>query len=56
MTEQTTAAQPEPIPQHPGKFLLGNLPDVMGLTPILELMRLAREYGPGYQLTAPAGR
>ena len=30
MTEQPTAAQPEPIPQHPGKFLLGNLPDVIG--------------------------
>src|SRR5579859_5668002 len=46
----------EPIPQPPGKLILGNLPDLEGDVPIIELMRLAREYGPIYQLTFPGGR
>ncbi len=53
MAEEPTPAQLEPIPQPPGKFILGNLPDVMGATPILDLMEMAREYGPIYQLTIP---
>jgi cytochrome P450/NADPH-cytochrome P450 reductase len=56
MTEQPTHENLEPIPQPPGKFLVGNLPDIEGEVPILELMRLAREYGPIYQLTFPGGR
>ena len=53
MADQPTPAQLEPIPQPPGKFILGNLPDVMGDSPILDLMEMAREYGPIYQLTFP---
>ena len=53
MSDQPAPIQLEPIPQPPGKFILGNLPDVMGDTPILDLMELAREYGPIYQLTLP---
>jgi cytochrome P450 / NADPH-cytochrome P450 reductase len=56
MAEQPTTAHLEPIPQPPGKFILGNLPDVAGDVPILELMRMAREYGPIYQLTFPGDR
>jgi hypothetical protein len=56
MTEQPSIAQLEPIPQPPGKFILGNLPDVAGDVPILELMKLAREYGPIYQLTFPGNK
>jgi cytochrome P450/NADPH-cytochrome P450 reductase len=56
MTEQSTAAQLEAIPQPPGKIILGNLLDVMGDAPILDLMELAREYGPNYQLTFPGRR
>ncbi len=53
MTEQSTIGQLEPIPQPPEKFLLGNLPDVMGATPLLALMEMARKYGPIYQLSIP---
>ena len=53
MADQTTPPQLEPIPQPPGKFILGNLPDVMGDSPILDLMEMAREQGPIYQLTFP---
>ena len=56
MADQPTPSQLEPIPQPPGKFILGNLPDIQGDVPILELMRLAGEYGPIYQLTLPGGR
>ena len=56
MTEQPTTMQLEPIPQPPGKFILGNLPDVAGDVPILDLMQLAREYGPIYQLTLPGNK
>ena len=51
MTEQAVFRQTKPIPQPPGKFLVGNLTDIAGPVPILELMRLAREYGPIYQLS-----
>jgi cytochrome P450/NADPH-cytochrome P450 reductase len=53
MADQPTPNQHEPIPQPPGKFILGNLPDVMGDAPIVDLMDLARQYGPIYQLTMP---
>ncbi|HYB02288.1 MAG TPA: cytochrome P450 [Ktedonobacteraceae bacterium] len=53
MADQPTPNQLGSIPQPPGKFILGNLPDVMGDVPILDLMELAREYGPIYQLTFP---
>src|SRR5207249_10580387 len=53
MADQPTPSQLEPIPQPPGKFILGNLPDVMGDAPIVDLMDLAREYGPIYQLAFP---
>ncbi len=53
MADQPNPAHLEPIPQPPGKFILGNLPDIMGDAPILDFMELAREYGPIYQLTIP---
>lgn len=53
MTEQLNL---EPIPQPPGKFILGNLPDLESGEAIQDLMRLAREYGPIYQLNFPANR
>jgi cytochrome P450/NADPH-cytochrome P450 reductase len=56
MREQHQAANLEPIPQPPPRLFLGNIPDLEGDVPILELMRLAREYGPIYQLTFPGGR
>jgi cytochrome P450/NADPH-cytochrome P450 reductase len=56
MAQQPPSATLEPIPQPPARFLLGNLPDIGGDVPILELMRLAREYGPIYQLTFPGDR
>jgi cytochrome P450/NADPH-cytochrome P450 reductase len=37
-------------------LFLRNTPDIEGEVPILELMRLAREYGPIYQLTFPGGK
>src|SRR3954447_24523810 len=54
MTKHHPNATLEPIPQPPGKFFLGNLQDVAGPAPLLELMELAREYGPIYQLTFQA--
>ncbi len=56
MTEQPNTAQLEPIPQPPGKFIVGNLLDVAGDVPFVELMQLAREYGPIYQLAFPGNR
>ncbi len=53
MADQSTTTQLEPMPQPPGRFILGNIPDVMSDVPILDLMELAREYGPIYQLTFP---
>jgi len=53
VAEQHTTAHLERIPQPPGKIILGNLLDVMGDTPILDLMEMAREYGRIYQLTIP---
>ena len=46
MADQPDPTQLEPIPQPPGKFILGNLPDVMGDAPIVDLIDLARECGP----------
>jgi cytochrome P450/NADPH-cytochrome P450 reductase len=56
MAEQPVPTQLEPIPQPPTRLILGNLPDIAGEVPILELARLAREYGPIYQLSFPGGR
>ena len=48
MTDQTTL---EPIPQPPGYPLLGNLFDLKSAdTPTESLMKLARQYGPIFQL------
>lgn len=44
------------IPQPPAKLLLGNLPDMDLDTPVQGFVRLAREYGPIYQLELPGGR
>lgn len=41
------------IPQPKEKFLLGNILEVSGETPVQSLMQLAREYGPIYQLAFP---
>lgn len=38
------------IPQPPEKFLLGNLLALSATTPVQDMMRLAREYGPIYWL------
>ena len=40
----------EPIPNPPKKPLLGNILDVGTVTPIQDLMALAREMGPIFQL------
>lgn len=49
MTTQRTTY--EPIPRPPGYPVLGNLFDVRGAdTPIQALMKLARQYGPIFQL------
>jgi len=53
----TTQITPEPIPQPPGYPVLGNLFDVRGAeTPIQALMKLARQYGPIFQLRVGANR
>lgn len=44
------------IPRPPAKPLLGNLPDMDLDTPVQGFVRLAREYGPIYQLELPGGR
>jgi cytochrome P450 / NADPH-cytochrome P450 reductase len=56
MTEQSTHGNLEPIPQPPGKFILGNLLELESGAAIQDLMRLAREYGPIYQLSFPGDR
>ncbi len=43
----------EEIPQPKEKIFIGNTLDVSGETPVQDLMRLTREYGPIYQLTFP---
>ncbi len=54
MTDQPTY---EPIPQPPGYPVLGNLFDVRGAeTPIQALMKLARQYGPIFQLRVGPNR
>ncbi len=45
-----------PIPQPPGHFMLGNLPELrLEGTPVESLMKLAREYGPIFQLNLGSG-
>src|SRR5687767_10622840 len=39
------------IPQPPQKLLLGNLLALSATTPVQDMVRLAREYGPIYRLT-----
>src|SRR3954447_1283480 len=54
MTDQTTL---EPIPQPQGYPLLGNLFDLKSAdTPTESLMKLARQYGPIFQLDMIRGR
>jgi len=38
------------IPQPPGKILVGNLLDLGAKTPVQDLIKMAREYGPIFQL------
>ncbi len=38
------------IPQPPEKFLLGNMLDLSAATPVQDMVRLAREYGPIYRM------
>ncbi|MBV9455041.1 MAG: cytochrome P450 [Rubrobacter sp.] len=45
----------EPIPQPPGYPLVGNLFDLYSETPILNVMKLARQYGPIFRLHMPQG-
>lgn len=48
-------AHDTPIPQPPASLLLGNLRDIDRHHPIESLMRLARAYGPIFQLARPGG-
>jgi cytochrome P450/NADPH-cytochrome P450 reductase len=50
--ERSVSEQPhlEPIPQPPPYPVIGNLLDVRGEVPILNLMKLAETYGPIYRL------
>lgn len=41
------------VPRPPRHFLLGNAPDVGKTSPVQSLMRMARQYGPIYQLALP---
>jgi cytochrome P450 / NADPH-cytochrome P450 reductase len=51
---QPSLSTPIPHPRpHP---LLGNAPDLGSVTPVQNMMRLAREFGPIYQLSFPGGR
>src|SRR5919199_452763 len=52
MTSVTTL---EPIPQPPGYPVVGNLFDLYSETPILNVMKLARQYGPIFRLHMPRG-
>lgn len=45
----------KPIPQPPTYGPLGNLPELLGGTPLQEMCRLAREYGPIYRIQLPNG-
>jgi cytochrome P450/NADPH-cytochrome P450 reductase len=40
----------DPIPHPPRTFVLGNLLSLTTTTPVQDMMRLAREYGPIYWL------
>jgi cytochrome P450/NADPH-cytochrome P450 reductase len=46
----------EPIPRPPSHMLVGNLFDVDAGHPIENLMELAHEYGPIFELDLPGGR
>lgn len=39
-----------PIPQPPGKWLVGNMLDLGARTPVQDLIEMAKEYGPIFQL------
>src|SRR6266545_750496 len=43
----------EPIPHPPGRMFVANLFDLDPHKPMESLMKLAREYGPIYQLATP---
>jgi len=43
----------EPMPQPPGHLFFGNAPDVGKVTPVQNLMKLARRYGPIFRLALP---
>jgi cytochrome P450 len=51
----TTQTGLEPIPHPPGHMLVGNVFDIETAAPVQSLMRLARQYGPIFQLDL-AGR
>src|SRR5918912_2963107 len=51
----TTQTGLEPIPHPPGHLLVGNVFDIETAAPVQSLMRLARQYGPIFQLDL-AGR
>jgi cytochrome P450 / NADPH-cytochrome P450 reductase len=51
----TSITMLEPIPQPPGYPLVGNLFDLYSETPILHVMKLARQYGPIFGLRMPQG-
>lgn len=55
MTQDTRASQSnsEPIPHPPGKPVLGNLLDLDAASPIQDIMALARQQGPIFQLDLP---
>ncbi len=49
-------SQVQAIPHPPRYPLIGNLPQVMGSTIITELIELAKQYGPIYELVIPGSR
>ena len=60
MTLQMSAKESEshlvPVPQPPTHFMMGNLPELrLEDTPVESLMKLAKEYGPIFQLNLGGG-
>ncbi len=53
MNIESHQTQLEPIPQPPTKFMLGNLLELLGDTHTQDIMKIAREYGPIFQLELP---
>lgn len=53
MAKQQSSSHFERIPQPPEKFLIGNLLDIRATDAVQDLIHLAQEYGPIFQLSLP---